>query len=73
MTPLPVVSGRECVTALQRVGFRVVRQRGSHVVLKNDETGHWTSVPQHRELDRGTLRSILRQAGVTVDAFTDLL
>lgn len=73
MSPsLPIVSGREVVRALATVGFVEVSQRGSHVKLRN-EGGRTVIVPMHRELARGTLRSILRQADLTVEAFTDLL
>jgi predicted RNA binding protein YcfA (HicA-like mRNA interferase family) len=69
---LPNVSGREVVRALTKAGFAEVSQRGSHVKLRN-EIGRTVIVPLHRELARGTLRSILRQADLTVEAFTDLL
>lgn len=69
MTGLPRVSGRECVKALARLGFVVKRQRGSHMVLRRDSPFAQVVVPAHAELDRGTLRAILRQAGVTVEEF----
>lgn len=73
MSPsLPIVSGRDVVRALATVGFVEVSQRGSHVKLRN-EGGRTVIVPMHRELARGTLRSILRQADLTVEAFTELL
>ena len=73
MSPsLPIVSGREVVRALAKVGFLEVSQRGSHLKLRNEKK-RTVIVPLHRELARGTLRSILRQADLTVDAFTELL
>jgi predicted RNA binding protein YcfA (HicA-like mRNA interferase family) len=72
MSRLPVVSGRECAAALQRAGFQLNRQRGSHLVLRRDSPFAQVVVPDHRVLDRGTLRTILRQAGVAVDAFVEL-
>lgn len=69
MTKLPRVSGRKCIRALERHGFRVRRQRGSHVILRRDEPFAQVVVPDHKELDRGTLRGILRQAGVSVEDF----
>jgi len=69
---LPVVSGHEVVRALAKVGFSEVSQRGSHLKLRSQE-GRTVIVPMHRELARGTLRSILRQADLTVEAFIDLL
>jgi predicted RNA binding protein YcfA (HicA-like mRNA interferase family) len=73
MTKLPVTSGRECAKALQRAGFVVRRQEGSHIILRRDSPFAQVVVPDHRELDRGTLRAILRQAGMTVEQFHELL
>lgn len=73
MSHLPVVPGMACVRALERVGFHVVRQVGSHIVLRRDEPFCQVVVPDHRSLDRGTLRSILRSAGLTPEQFRDLL
>ena len=67
-----MVSGHEVVRALAKVGFSEVSQRGSHLKLRSQE-GRTVIVPMHRELARGTLRSILRQADLTVEAFIDLL
>lgn len=73
MPKLPVISGSQAVKAFQRAGWRLDRQRGSHVVLLR--AGHIASlsVPQHRELAPGTLRSLLRDAGMTVDELIRLL
>ena len=71
MPKLPRVSGHEAVKRLERLGFTQVRQRGSHVVLRR-ETGEGPVgcvVPMHDELAAGTLRGILRQAGVTPEEF----
>jgi predicted RNA binding protein YcfA (HicA-like mRNA interferase family) len=74
MSPkLPVISGVRCVEALRKVGFEVDRQRGSHMILVRIDPPATISVPNHKELDRGLLRAILRQAGLTVDDFLDLL
>ncbi len=73
MSPaLPVASGREVIRALEKAGFAQVSQRGSHVKLRND-AGRTVIVPLHRELARGTLGSILRQSGLSVDEFRELL
>lgn len=69
---LPIVSGREVVRALTKAGFGEVSQRGSHLTLRN-EKGRTVIVPMHGELARGTLRSILRQADLSVGAFIELL
>ena len=73
MVRLPVVSGAEAVKGFQRDGWRVDRQRGSHVVLL--KAGHIASlsVPQHPELAPGTLRALIRAAGLSVEEFAALL
>jgi predicted RNA binding protein YcfA (HicA-like mRNA interferase family) len=73
MTMLPRISGRECVRALEAAGFRVKRQKGSHIVLRRDEPFAQVVVPDHRQLDRGALRGIIRHAGLGVDDFLKLL
>jgi len=73
LSKLPVISGRECVKALQRAGFTVRRQRGSHIALQKDDPYTVVSVPNHKTLKPGTLRRIIKDAGLTVDEFVDLL
>lgn len=71
MPKLPRVSGAEVVRALQRMGFAVARQRGSHIVLRRGTSG--CVVPNHRELETGTLAGVLKQAGVSVEDFLKAL
>jgi predicted RNA binding protein YcfA (HicA-like mRNA interferase family) len=73
VTKLPHVSSRDCVKALQRNGFIVSRQTGSHIILRRDDPYAKVVVPERRELPTGTLRRILRDAGLTVDEFIALL
>ena len=73
MGKLPDISGRECVQALQRAGFLVRRQRGSHIIMRRDDPFAQVVVPDHKRLDRGTLRGIIRQAGLSVDELVELL
>lgn len=73
MSKLPVISGAECVKALEQIGFVVDRQRGSHIILVREDPITTVSVPNHKELDRGTLRAIIRQVGLSVDEFVALL
>jgi len=73
MSKLPRISGRECVKALERAGFYFKRQTGSHIILRRDEPFAQVIVPDHKELDRGTLRAIIRHAGLSVDEFMKLL
>ncbi|MDQ3573314.1 MAG: type II toxin-antitoxin system HicA family toxin [Actinomycetota bacterium] len=73
MSPaLPQLSGSEVVRALGRAGFEQVSQRGSHVKVRHPD-GRMAIVPLHRELAPGTLRSILRQAGLSTDQVRELL
>jgi len=65
MPSLPVLSAREVVRGLQRLGFERVGQRGSHIKLRKG--GLSVIVPDHREVRRGTLASILKMAGVSVE------
>jgi predicted RNA binding protein YcfA (HicA-like mRNA interferase family) len=73
LSKLPRLSGRDCVKALAKAGFYLKRQHGSHIVLRRDHPFAQLVVPDHKELDRGTLRAILRQADLGVDEFNALL
>ncbi len=73
MSTLPRISGRECVKALRKAGFVEKRQHGSHIILRRDDPFSQVTVPDHKELDRGTLRAIIRQAGLTVGEFVKLV
>ena len=74
MSPqLPVISGQDAVKALTKAGFRLRRQTGSHLILSRENPTLHVTVPNHRVLDRGTLRSIIRQAGLSVEEFNALL
>lgn len=66
---LPRLSGQECIKALAKAGFVVVRQQVSHIVVRRSEPFAQVVVPDHKELDRGTLRAIIRQTGLTVEEF----
>ena len=73
MASLPVVSGREARRAFEKTGWAFDRQRGSHMVLKKAGSPVLLSIPDHRELDTGLLRGLIRDAGLTVKEFTKLL
>ena len=74
MSKLPRVSGREVVRAFSRIGYEVDRQRGSHVVLRHRDPPHRRLVvPEHREVAKGTLRKLIREAGLTIDQFSELV
>ncbi len=69
----PVVSGAALIGALERDGWRVVRQHGSHVRLKKENRRSALVVPLHKEIRKGTLGAILRDAGLTPDELRNLL
>ena len=71
MPSLPVLSGTEVIRALEKLGFIVLRQRGSHVILRRGSAG--CVVPNHRELKTGTLAGLLRQAGISPEEFLQSL
>jgi len=74
VTRLPVVSGRDAVKAFGKIGYAVDRQRGSHIQLRQaTEPFRRLTIPDHRELGRGLLRALIRDAGLTVDEFVVLL
>lgn len=75
MPKLPVVNGREVIRALERAGFLLYRRVGSHVSLWNPDTRRGATVTDHgsKDLPPGTLRGIIRDAGLTVEEFRRLL
>jgi len=70
---LPVVSDAQLVAVLERLGWQVLRQRGSHVRLRHPARSVFLVVPLHRELQRGTLNGILKDAGLDRDELRDLM
>jgi predicted RNA binding protein YcfA (HicA-like mRNA interferase family) len=71
---LPVVSGREVVKALSKVGYALDHQTGSHMILRHKEAPHRRlTIPNHKEVAKGTLRAIINDAGLTTEQFIDLL
>ena len=73
MPKLPRISGDEAAKVFGRLGFHIARQRGSHIILVKDGEIATLSVPDHREVAKGTLRSLIRAAGLTVDEFVHQL
>ena len=74
MTKLPRgLSGKEVVKALQRAGFSVKRQKGSHIALRRDNPFAQVVVPDHKSIDTGTLASILDGADLSVEDFIKLI
>ena len=74
MSKLPTVSGRDAIRLFERLGYEQDRQRGSHIVLRHTDPPHRRLVvPVHKSLAKGTLRALIREAGLTVDEFIALL
>jgi predicted RNA binding protein YcfA (HicA-like mRNA interferase family) len=71
---LPLISGREAVRAFRKIGYEIDHQTGSHIILRHREPPYCRlSIPDHEELAKGTLRALIRQAGLTTEEFIDLL
>jgi predicted RNA binding protein YcfA (HicA-like mRNA interferase family) len=66
---LPAISGGEAVSAFNKIGWRVKRRNASHIILKKTSVKVNLSVPDHQILKTGTLRNLIRKAGITVEEF----
>ena len=74
MTHLPVISGADAVKAFKRLGYELDHQTGSHMILRMAGPPHRRlTIPNHKTIAKGTLRAIIRQAGLTVEEFSALL
>jgi len=73
MHKVPLLSGREVVKIFRRLGWDVARQQGSHIILVKEGNIATLSVPDHHEVARGTLRSLIARAGLTIEEFSNAL
>ena len=74
MTKLPVVSGKVAIAAFKKLGYELDHQTGSHMILRQSASPfRRLTIPNHKEIAKGTLRAIIRQAGLTIEEFTALL
>ena len=74
MSKLPVLSGKQLCKVFEKVGYLIDHQTGSHVILRHKDPPHRRlTVPDHKEIAKGTLRAIIRQAGLSVGEFQRLL
>jgi predicted RNA binding protein YcfA (HicA-like mRNA interferase family) len=71
MPPLPKLSGKDVVRIFEKFGWRVARQKSSHIILVKNDHIATLSVPNHSEVATGTLRSLIRAAGITPSEFSD--
>ena len=74
MSRLPVLSGKQLCKILGKIGYFMDHQTGSHIILRRENPPYRRlTVPDHKEIAKGTLRAILRQAGLTLEEFKELL
>lgn len=74
MSKLLTVSGKQLCRILQRIGYIIDHQTGSHIILRNENPPHRRlTIPNHKEIAKGTLRAIIRQAGLTLEEFKELM
>jgi predicted RNA binding protein YcfA (HicA-like mRNA interferase family) len=74
MTRLPRISGRELAKALAKIGYQKDHQTGSHIILRRQQSPHRRlTIPDHREIAKGTLRHLIREAGLTLEELLKLL
>lgn len=74
MSPKPaLISGRNLIKVLKNLGYEKISQKGSHIKLKNYDRGSVIIIPDHKEIDRWTLKTILKQAEISEQAFNDTL
>jgi len=71
MPALPALSGRKVVRRFENLGWQAARQRGSHIIMVKDGEIATLSIPDHKEVAKGTLRSLIRTAGITVEEFCE--
>jgi predicted RNA binding protein YcfA (HicA-like mRNA interferase family) len=74
MTKLPVVSGKDLVKALAKIGYLSDHQTGSHIILRHHAPPHRRlTIPNHKEIAKGTLKNIIREAGLTIEELLEVL
>ncbi|ACK64279.1 YcfA family protein [Rippkaea orientalis PCC 8801] len=73
MSKLPTISGKQCIKALEKIGFYQKRQESSHIIMRRDDPFAQVVVPNHSEIAKGTLRAIIRDIELSVEEFVSLL
>jgi len=73
MTKPPLLSGKKIVKAFEKIGYYRVSQKGSHIKIRNDTSQITLIIPDHKEVDRWTLRGIIKDAELTIEEFTRML
>lgn len=70
---LPLLSGREAANVFERLGWEIARRRGSHIILVKEGHIATLSIPDHKEVAKGTLRKLIARAGITVEEFLEAM
>jgi predicted RNA binding protein YcfA (HicA-like mRNA interferase family) len=74
LSKLPVISGKQLCKILSKIGYYIDHHTGSHLILRNENPPHRRmTIPNHKEIAKGTLRAIIREAGLTLEEFKNLL
>jgi len=73
MPKLPVVSGKDFIKVLEKIGFVQIRQMGSHIILRRSADALSVSVPNHSELHKGLLNSLMKSVGLSREELIKLL
>ena len=73
MSKFPLLPARKVINAMFRLGYFIDHQKGSHVVLKRNDGQRTVVIPDHNELDRGTLKAILKQSGIEIEELLSVL
>jgi predicted RNA binding protein YcfA (HicA-like mRNA interferase family) len=71
MPPVPLLAPSDVIKMFQRLGWQVVRQKGSHIIMTKSSHMATLSIPNHQEVARGTVRSLIAKAGLTIEQFLD--
>jgi predicted RNA binding protein YcfA (HicA-like mRNA interferase family) len=69
MPEIPVLSNRQVVAAFERLGWEIARRHGSHIIMVKEGHIATLSIPAHKQVAKGTLRSLIRSAGLTIEEF----
>ncbi|MDD4562541.1 MAG: type II toxin-antitoxin system HicA family toxin [Syntrophomonadaceae bacterium] len=73
MPPLPIISGKQAVKAFEKDGWQFNRRRGSHMILTKPGMQSTLSIPDHKEIGRGLLKTLIKDSGLSVEEFVNLL
>ncbi len=73
MPPVPILKPQQVVKVFEQHGWEIVRQKGSHIIMVKKDNSMTLSIPKHKTVAKGTLRSLIQKSGLSVDQFTNSL